>query len=336
MPAVLEQFANNPVSTLNGAINNSTTTVVVTDASTFPASGDYSIIVDTEIMRVTARSSNTLTVVRGQEGTAAASHLDLAAISVALTKRALLKGFADLNMYDTYANRPSAAQAGRIFTPSDFKGVKYYDDGSNWKIVPEDGFPYASPNLAQLTTWANQQNATITQVQDFIRFEDDGTSNSGEDWRLYYKSTSAATSITIITAGRLHHNNLNPAVASHIYRTAGGAFFEVGVIKRAGDPNLRIHVARFTDPNNFAGDTSEFVTPMSPYLYHVKSELDVGTGAFTISFSLDGAYWVRAINTTPSLGAAVTGIGVGVNNYNPAVSGDKIAWDIYKLDIAEV
>jgi hypothetical protein len=69
-----ETYTNAAATTLNGAINNSTTSVVVADASTFPSGGNFRIIVDNEIMKVTSRSSNTLTVVRAQEGTAAASH----------------------------------------------------------------------------------------------------------------------------------------------------------------------------------------------------------------------------------------------------------------------
>lgn len=86
----IEQYANNAATTLNGAINNSVTSVVVTDASSFPASGNFRIEVDTEIMLVTAKASNTLTVTRGVEGTTAASHLDLAATTHVLTAASLL------------------------------------------------------------------------------------------------------------------------------------------------------------------------------------------------------------------------------------------------------
>lgn len=59
--------------TLNGSIDSSQTSVVVTDASTWPAA-PFTIQVDTEKLRVTARSTNTLTVTRGYDGTSAAAH----------------------------------------------------------------------------------------------------------------------------------------------------------------------------------------------------------------------------------------------------------------------
>lgn len=67
-------FSNNAVSTLDGAIDDNDTSLDVDDASAFPDSGDFTIIIESEILLVTAVSTNTFTVARGQEGTAAAGH----------------------------------------------------------------------------------------------------------------------------------------------------------------------------------------------------------------------------------------------------------------------
>lgn len=83
-----EQFANLPVTTLSGGINNSTTTVVVTDGSKMPLA-NFRIIIEQEIMFVTVRSSNTLTVIRAIESTSAASHADTTAVAAIITKGAL-------------------------------------------------------------------------------------------------------------------------------------------------------------------------------------------------------------------------------------------------------
>lgn len=75
-----EQFANNAASTLNGAINDSTTTIVVAtgEGSRFPSVGNFRLMIGldpftAEIVLATARSSDTITVVRGQEGSTAQS-----------------------------------------------------------------------------------------------------------------------------------------------------------------------------------------------------------------------------------------------------------------------
>jgi hypothetical protein len=74
--AFREQIKNATETALDGSINNSVTSIDVDDGSVFPSTGNFRINVEGEIMKVTARSSDTLTVVRGQDGTSAASHGD--------------------------------------------------------------------------------------------------------------------------------------------------------------------------------------------------------------------------------------------------------------------
>lgn len=65
--------------TLDGAIDDSTTTVVLADASSFPTAG-Y-ITIDTEVISYTGKSGNTLTgVARHADGTAATSHANAAPV----------------------------------------------------------------------------------------------------------------------------------------------------------------------------------------------------------------------------------------------------------------
>lgn len=77
------KFSNNAVTTLSSAITASATTIAVADASSFPTlgSGDFTYVtIDAdsatpkrEVVKVTAISSNNLTVVRGQDDTTASS-----------------------------------------------------------------------------------------------------------------------------------------------------------------------------------------------------------------------------------------------------------------------
>ena len=72
------KFTNNAATTLAAGINSSVTSIAVTDGSVFPAitGGDYFYVTfddstNKEIVKVTARSGNTLTAVRGQDDTTA-------------------------------------------------------------------------------------------------------------------------------------------------------------------------------------------------------------------------------------------------------------------------
>jgi hypothetical protein len=71
-------------STLNGAINSSVTSVVVATGQGSRFAVNNLVIVDSEKMRISAISTDTLTVVRGVEGSTAASHSSGATISNAI------------------------------------------------------------------------------------------------------------------------------------------------------------------------------------------------------------------------------------------------------------
>jgi len=68
--------------TLNGVINDSVTSIVLTDASQFPDTGTNFVIIDSEEISYTGITSNTLTgCTRGVAGTTAASHSDGATVT---------------------------------------------------------------------------------------------------------------------------------------------------------------------------------------------------------------------------------------------------------------
>src|SRR4051812_13305340 len=76
-----EQFANNAASTLSGGISAGATSLTVASASSFPGSGNFRIIIDSEIFLVTAVAGTTFTVTPGYESTAQASHGSGAAVT---------------------------------------------------------------------------------------------------------------------------------------------------------------------------------------------------------------------------------------------------------------
>ena len=70
-------LARSEHTTLNGAINSSVTSITVASAAALPLEGEYRVLVESELMTVTAGQGTTsLTVTRGVDGTTAASHAD--------------------------------------------------------------------------------------------------------------------------------------------------------------------------------------------------------------------------------------------------------------------
>lgn len=90
-----EKFTNLGQSTLDGDINNSVTSLDVTSASSFPSDGNFRILIGSEILLVTAVSTNTFTVVRGAEGTTAASHTSGDTVTLVLTADSVVRFLRD-------------------------------------------------------------------------------------------------------------------------------------------------------------------------------------------------------------------------------------------------
>jgi hypothetical protein len=113
-----ENFANEYATTLNGAINNSVTSLVVTTATSAPAA-DFRIKIDDELMLVTAKAGTTYTVTRGVEGTTAASHADLAPVTHVLTAESITRIRRPTGRaYNTATQNVSSGGAGSGINPT--------------------------------------------------------------------------------------------------------------------------------------------------------------------------------------------------------------------------
>ena len=131
MPVILK---NNASSTLATAISASDTGIVVANGSQFPSlgAGDYfyATLVSsggtTEIVKVTARASNSMTVVRAQDGSSAASfasgalfEMRVNAASIReLRDEAVEVSIADAGNYYTSTNVEGALQEARVRVPT--------------------------------------------------------------------------------------------------------------------------------------------------------------------------------------------------------------------------
>lgn len=182
-----QRSVNNYSSTLNGAINDSTTSVVVDSATGLPSEGDFYLNINEEIVLVTHISGSTLTVIRAQEGTTAASHLDEATITGIITAsditnranermgiQALPYGrlsrfvggtYTELdetdftvvgsNVFSTAGNDGTIAGWFRHLGGNDATGlVRAFDDSADWRIIAHVGCPgsdFASPDILHVS-----------------------------------------------------------------------------------------------------------------------------------------------------------------------------------------
>lgn len=135
-----EQFANNARTTLNGSISSSVTTIVVDSATAFPTVGEFRIIVDSEIMKVTSVTGANFTVTRGEEGTTAIGHSDGSPVNLIVTVNSIHKISPQVNdgrltlTSGVPINSADVTGATTIyFTPYTGNSISLYD-GSVWTL----------------------------------------------------------------------------------------------------------------------------------------------------------------------------------------------------------
>ena len=146
------KLSNNAFGTLAAGINSSATSITLTSGqgARFPtlSAGDYfyATLIDTsnnlEIVKCTARSTDVLTVVRGQESTTARAYSAGDRIEIRITAQTFLDattiydvatnstGYFDLPT-GTTAQRPGAASSGALRYNTDSSSVEVYD-GTSW------------------------------------------------------------------------------------------------------------------------------------------------------------------------------------------------------------
>ena len=264
-----EQHQNLSSTTLNGSHNNSTTSIAVTDGSQFPSSGDYRVMVDDEIMVVTARSTNTLTVVRGQDGTSAASHSDLATIALIYSSQSL----------------------GRIFQDN--------DPLFGYSSVKNQGLLLADDGLTALTlsdfTFQNQGGASASDDNGSIFLT--CPTDSGRAIR-YLERSAPSTPYTYIAA----FSAFSPSMDSDAKPQFGVAFRETSSSKLMifsflvesfnDDQNFEVAVSRFSDLNtSFTTNDGPRKLSLVSDLFWVKMEAD-GTN-IKFHLSCDGVNWMQ-------------------------------------------
>jgi len=202
-----ELFKNLASTTLNGDHDDTTTSIAVVSAMGF-TTGDFRILIDSEIMKVTGVSGTTLTVARHQEGTSAASHTNGTAVYHVLTAGALdARAQNDLAAYDAYASRPAAGTPGRIFLPTDGIFLER-DDGATWdKFGPI--WPMTPPVAADFATWVNQGTATCIDNKGAVFMDAPNTSSLNLIMRM---KTYPTPPFTVDTAFMV---NARPMGVSH-------------------------------------------------------------------------------------------------------------------------
>lgn len=206
---VMLEYTNFAKSRMTADINSTDTTVAVVDGNAFPSSGDFYIVIGNEVLRVTSRSGNNLTVVRGVPSTV---HSLGDCVTRIISKT-------DLESYwivrDSYPNRPSPGVAGRYFIATDCP-LECYDDGTTWqsRIFGHNITQYDDTGF----TWLNQGTATFETTYGF------GHLNMPNDVTLQVRGrymNAPATPYTVTAFYNYTQCNDASNIAGLIFRDSG-------------------------------------------------------------------------------------------------------------------
>lgn len=245
-----EQLANFGETTIAEDLDDSETTVTVTDGSVFPASGNFRVIVDDELMLVTARSTNDLTVTRGAESTSAVTHSNGADIKMVLTKAGLDQYLTENSVY-TATSFPTGVTGLRV-RRSDLDYLIFFYDGTRW--VTEQVFSVNvsdGNNSFSATTIAGRATLTFPHFSDLwlmdfhVGYIAGSTNDATHHWTIALEGRSSAlvatTLASISTSGDTGGTGQSKSVAIDALKSTGSqVYLDVLVTKVNSPSNLSV------------------------------------------------------------------------------------------------
>lgn len=223
-----EQLANNAITTLNGGITSTATSLIVNSAALFPTSPQFRILVDSELMLVTGVSGTTFTVSRGVESTTQTSHNSGANVALVLTVGAIQQFRADTVKVGTFANRPAAGNAGRIYYPTNSNMI-FVDNGASWTpigpYVPLNPVPAANT----FTIYNTAGNATIVDDNGGLFITGLSLSTGGQDGTIFGQANpgGTGTAYTLIVGFNTIPGESNGVAGSYNFSCAGVGIYNV-------------------------------------------------------------------------------------------------------------
>ena len=261
-----EQLKNNPQSPLSASALSTDGTISVVDGSVFPASGQFRIVIDSEIMVVTGRSTNTLTVLRGQEGTTAAGHASAANVAQILTAGGLDRWLRDsVPGAGSASSRPPFAlldASGNTLTSSDF-------------------------------TVVNLSTSTIADQDGGIALRKAGNASVGENVTALARSKSSPATLIVGLRANLPRDRSSgfPISLAGFRESATGKMMFVHLVN-AGGPQLQ--AAKYDSPTLQA--TGGIIVAAQDWAYSSDviwfRAVDDGTN-LTLSLGIDGVNWIQ-------------------------------------------
>jgi len=272
--------------TLNGAVLIGATSWTVADGSVFPSEGDYYVARGAEIVLVTARSGNVLTVVRGQAGTAADAHDDGGSVTSIWTADELEGRRNEAKRLKTMDYGSIRDTDGNILTASDFTG-----QGVTTPITIEDG------EAGTINCWTPSTHTNEGRVHGATR-----PMTGGVDKEFTCHLSSMETFDDPVSQARF----------GMFLRTSAGAGDLYGIHVRPAQKDISVGIQTSGWLNN--GFTTTYATfgfwGRNDCWFRIKvawNYLGAANDQFTYSVSTDGVHWYQLYQHAYASGGGTMG-----------------------------
>lgn len=303
----MEQYSNNGNTTLASSLTSSSTSLSVTSATGFPSSGNFRISIDTEILKVTAVSGTTWTVVRGTEGTTGASHASGAAVLESLTSESLRSLNSVISQTGTFASLPSSPLEGFVYYPTDCIGMYRYN-GTSWdKFV--NGIKVTQPVAANFS-WTNQSITTLVD-QGALNIEKAGSSGGSSvfDISMFIKATPSSPFTAQLGNIFTHHFQGYCEGGICLYESSSGKIITFGTSETD-----QMTIAKWSDKNTYSGHYMMRDFNVGSYLRFMQI-YDDGTN-YNFSISHDAQMWTQVFSIAKNDFFATAADHIGPYVYN--------------------
>jgi hypothetical protein len=289
------------LATLNGPIDDTTTSIMLTDASSIPAApgfaiqnvvcycpcspadcwSPFTIRIDDEQMAVAAKSGDTLTVIRGANGTTPASHNNGAEVNLLFDQRGLgfdrvVNGRVDVGAVEAQPTPSPTPTATATFTPT---------PTATATITPTPT-PEQSPTPTPTATFTPTATATATATSTPTATATATATPTPTSTPAY----AAQIQQPIDIDGSSVFNVRRGVIPARFALTANGVATcnlppaTIAVTRIAGGPIGPIDESIYTDP---ADNGSNFRISACQYVYNLSASA-LGVGTYRVDIIISG------------------------------------------------